>query len=145
MKKTYIFTGIIVIISVIFGSIIFLNKNNLFAPTKEGIISEIKTGKIVSLVIDKGEGSPVILTGQFKEGITAFDLLKEKAKEVNLTLETKNYDMGIFIQAIGDKKNGQDQKYWLYYVNGQMPQVAADKYLLKVGDKVEFKFEKSPY
>lgn len=157
MKKTYILAIVILIILVIFGGIIFLNKqvcfggfclqnkDNFFAPQKEAGNQDIKNAETVSLVIDKGEGSPVTVTGESKEGMTAFDLLKEKTIELNLTLETKTYDMGIFIEAIGDKKNGEGGKYWLYYINSQMPQVAADKYLLKVGDKVEFKFEKSPF
>ena len=53
--------------------------------------------------------------------------------------------MGILIEAIGEKENGKDGKYWLYYVNGEMPQVAADKQILKANEVVEFKFEKSPF
>lgn len=95
------------------------------------------------LVIDDGEGSPKIFEAEFKEGMTAFDLLKEGASRLNLTLKTKTYDVGIFIEAIGDKENGQDEKYWMYYVNEEMPMVAADKKEIKPEDKIEFKFEES--
>ena len=33
----------------------------------------------------------------------------------------------------------------MYYVNGVLPMVAADKKEIKSGDIVEFKFEKSPF
>ena len=45
----------------------------------------------------------------------------------------------------GIEENGENGKYWLYYVNGEMPMVSADKKELRPGDKVEFKFEKSPF
>jgi len=46
---------------------------------------------------------------------------------------------------MGDKKGGQEDKYWLFYVNGEMAPVAADKQEVKVGDKVEFRFEASAF
>jgi len=76
--------------------------------------------------------------------MTAFDLLKKGTEELNLTLKNKTYDIGIFIEAIGDKENGQDGKYWMYYVNAEMPIIAADKKELNARDKTEFKFEKPP-
>lgn len=144
--KTTSGIGIIIIISAIFGVIIFLNRNNFFPPPEETKIPQIKIEtRKVFLTVGKGDGNPLTLVSDFKEGMTAFSLLKEKAEELNLTLETKTYDIGILIEAIGGIKNGQDGKYWLYYINGEMPPVAADKKLLKVGDKVEFKFQASPY
>ena len=101
--------------------------------------------EIVSLVIDDGEGTPKNFEVEFNEVITAFDLLKEGIEKSDLFLKTKTYDMGILIEAIGNKENGQDGKYWLYYVNGEMPMVSADKEEIKPGDKVEFRFEKSSF
>lgn len=141
MKKAHIIRGIIVIILVILGWVIFLNKDSLFVSQKEAGAPEVKTEEKVSLIINKGEDSPLVVTSGLKEGMTAFSLLKEKTEELGLTLETKTYDMGIFIEVIGDKKNGQDGKYWMYYVNDELPMVAADKKELNPGDKVEFKFE----
>jgi len=95
----------------------------------------------VNLVIDNGEKINNFQI-DFKEGMTAFDVLKNKAEELGLNLKTKQYDFGIFIEAIGDKENGQNGLYWMYYVNGELPMVASDKNVIKAGDKVEFKFEK---
>ncbi len=97
------------------------------------------------LVINDGESSPKNLKLGIWEGATAFDILKKAAENTNLNLETKSYDAGVMIETIGDQKNGRDGKYWLYYVNGQMPMVSADKNTIKAGDKIEFRFEKSPF
>lgn len=139
MKKyNFILIGIVIII-IAFGGWLAFQKEVTIAPV-ENIANQD-----VFLAIDSGAGNPNTFTVKFNEGATAFDLLKKEAEKSNINLETKSYDIGIMIEAIGDKKNGQDGKYWLYYVNGEMPMVSADKMFLKAGDKVEFKFEKSSF
>ncbi len=83
---------------------------------------------------------------EVKDKMTAFDLLEQGTKSLNLDLQSKDYgEMGILVEKIGEKKNGDDGKYWMYYVNGQMASVAANKQEIKAGDKVEFRFEKSEF
>ena len=41
--------------------------------------------------------------------------------------------------------NGTDEKYWQYLVDGIMPQIGADQYILKDGESIEWNFEKSAY
>jgi hypothetical protein len=77
----------------------------------------------------------------YERGITAFDLLERSGLE----LETKQYDIGALVESIDSVENGQDNKYWIYYVNGESPILSADKMELRAGDKVEFKFEESPF
>ena len=110
------------------------NNNNQEIPLKE-----------VTLIINNGEGDYQTFTNRFEEGMTAFDLLKSQAEKSLITLKTKDYDIGLFIEAIGDKENGKDGKYWQYYINDDLPMVAADKKIVRVGDKVEFRFEKPPF
>ena len=144
MKKVNIIIGIGIIVIVIGGSIIFSNKvEQPISRGETGTFQENIKKEIVLLVIDDSEGTPKTFEAEFNEGMTAFDLLKIKAVESNLTLKTKNFDMGVMIESIGNKENGQDGKYWMYYVNEEMPMVAVDKKEIKPGDKVEFKFEKS--
>jgi len=144
LKKTSILIGIgmVIIISI---WVVFLNKVNQPIYQEEVKVSQENIKQEVVLVVDDGEGSPRTFEAKFEAGMTAFDLLKEKTEESSIVLKTKSYNIGLMIEAIGDKKNGESRKYWLYYVNGEMPQVAADKKEIKVGDKVEFKFEKSPF
>ena len=145
MKKIYILTGIAVISLAILGWLISLNKDALFSQQKETGGTEIKTQEEVSLIINDGEASSKTFQAEFVEGMTAFDLLKEKTEESNIVLKTKTYDIGIFIEAIGDKENGEEEKYWMYYVNDEMPMVSADKKEINAEDKVEFRFEKSDW
>lgn len=146
MKKINIFLliGGLAILMVV-GFLVFIDK--IIPPgSQEKIeISQLEVKEKVSLIIDYGEGEVDSFQSDFKEEMTAFDLLKEKTDESGLALKTKTYDIGIFIEAIGDKENGQDGKYWLYYINEEMPMVSADNQELKPGDKVEFKFEQSTF
>lgn len=144
MKKLKVFIGILAGI-VILGSVwTIFKKINEQPLTEEGIYQAIPE-KEATLVIDYGGGEVETIRIDFEPEMTAFDVLEMGAGELGLELKTKTYDMGIFIEAIGKKENGQDNKYWLYYVDGEMPQVAADKKKIKAGDKVEFKFEASPF
>jgi len=116
----------------------FIHKNEIEIPqeeTKEGVV----------LIINSDEENVKTFEIDFNSGMTAFDLLKNKAEELDLTLETKTFDIGVLIETIGNKKNGDENKYWLYYINDEMPMVAADKKEIKPGDKVEFKFEESKF
>jgi hypothetical protein len=146
MRKNNVFIliiiGLIVIIGVSLDFYSFISSP--VAPLEIGISHNNATRGVI-LIIDDGGGVLKNFKGELKEGMTAFDLLKEGAVELNLDLTVKSYDIGVFIEAIGQKKNGDGGKYWMYYVNGELAPVAADKKELKAGDKVEFKFEKSPF
>ena len=144
LKKISILLGVGAII-IVCAWLLFFNEINQLIFREETGIPQEEIKEEVILVINNGEESPDVFEVELKEGITAFDLLKNKTEELDLSLKTKTYDVGIFIEAIGDKENGQDQKYWLYYVNNEIPMIAADKKEIKAGDKVEFKFEKSPF
>lgn len=149
MKLTHLKIAILLVVLVAVVFIICLmgyngnivqNGIKMFSENAQGNI-----GQKLFLAIDNGNGSPQNFEADFKEGMTAFQLLKNKTDALGIVLETKTYDYGVFIEKIGDKKNGDDGKYWLYYVDGEMPQVAADKEELRSGDRVEFKFEKSQF
>ncbi len=70
------------------------------------------------------------------EGKTALELL-----EVSHRVEKKSSSMGSFVESIDGIKNRRD-RFWLYYVNGKMPQVASDRYPTHNNDTVEWRFEK---
>lgn len=145
MKTEKIIYFVIGLAVIIISGWLLLSSGFWQTGVKETNVVQGTAVKEATLVIDNGQIDLMTITAKFNEGITAFDLLKQEAAKLPLALKTKNYDTGIFIEAIGDKENGQDGKYWLYYVNGEMPIVSADKIILKAGDKVEFKFEKSPF
>lgn len=68
-------------------------------------------------------------------------LTEKLAKEQNWTFATQDYDeLGTLVTQIKDKVNGQDQKYWQYKVNQKTPLISANKYILQVGDVVDWEF-----
>lgn len=136
--KNFIKITILAVVIIIGVWLIFSNR--AIEPDFQEETESFSEEKVV-LIIDDGEARPKTFEEKLTKGMTAFALLEKSG----LTLKTKQYDIGIFVEAIGDKENGQDGKYWLYYVNGEMPQLAVDKKELKTGDKVEFKFEGSPF
>lgn len=147
MKKINILIiGLVIILTAVISSyLIFSNRNSEQISLEESKISKSEVSAEASLIINSGEGISRTFKAEFNKGITAFDLLKIGAEELNLTLKTKTYDIGVMIEAIGDKENGQDGKYWMYYINGEMPMVTVDKKEIRPGDKIEFKFEKSSF
>jgi len=144
MKKTKIIIGISILVIILAGAI-FLNKNTLFKSPEGNEVSETGINNEVTLIIDKGENSLLTINSEFKEGMTVLSLLQETVEKLNLEFQIKNFDIGVMIESIDSKKNGEGGKYWMYYVNGVLPMISADKNILKVGDKVELKFEKSSF
>lgn len=145
MKKINIFIGITIITLVALGFVTFFNKTDSSVSQMESEVSRPVVEQDVSLIINNGEELSLIFKSKFREGITVFDLLEEKTVESGLDLKVKTYDIGILIEAIGEVENGKDGKYWLYYINGEMPMVAVDKKEINSGDEIEFKFEKSSF
>lgn len=76
---------------------------------------------------------------------TVYDLLNALAGENQIQMETQESSLGILIQAIDGFANGQDNKYWIYYVNGQMAPLGVAEQKLSPDDKIEFKFEANPF
>lgn len=56
------------------------------------------------------------------------------------SVETKHYDFGDLVESVDGRKNGTDQKYWTFKVNGVDSPVGAGAYQLQAGDQIEWKF-----
>ncbi len=75
------------------------------------------------------------------EKATVLDILNSIAAENEMVLETEDYEnLGTLVTKIGEMENGQENKYWQYFVNDQLPQVGASSFLLAGGERVEWKF-----
>lgn len=145
-----------IILGVLITGIIFLVSQEFLSFQKEiNSLSQIETiEKITKQIvqekvlcaIDFGDGNVKSYQITFSENSTIFSLLEELSKKESLQLEWKSYEgMGILVESIDGVKNGTDNKYWQYWVNGELPMVAADKKEIKEGDKVEWKFASSPF
>jgi len=115
------------------------------AVANESIVKQSAQEKIL-YTIDFGDGKvktfQIVPTGNS----TAFSLLEELAKRENFKVESKIYEgIGVFVESIDGVKNGADNKYWQYWVNSELPMVAADKKEIKKGDRVGWRFSPSPY
>jgi len=134
-----IFLSIIFLFTVFF--LVFFNNNFL----KKQNFSEESKAQNIFLVIDFDLGEKKYFELELENNSTAFSALQKVASAENIDFSVDNYEVGVFIKSIGGIDNGYNGKYWMYYVNGEMPSVAADKKNVVSGDKVEFKFEKSPF
>lgn len=102
--------------------------------------------KRVSYIVDKGNGIINSYKISSSENSTVFSLLEELAQREIFKIDFTIYQgMGVLVKSIDGIENGTDNKYWQYWVNGELPMVAADKKEVKVGDKIEWKFESSPF
>jgi hypothetical protein len=93
-----------------------------------------------NLAIDFGNKDIKSFELTVKPEDTAFSVLKITTEKEKINLETKQYDFGIFVKKIGEFES-TTKKSWIYYVNDKSGDVAADKYQLKNGDKVIWKYE----
>lgn len=99
--------------------------------------------KIILSIDGLFKNKEVFITGEE----TILDVLKKiDAVDQALKLSTKDFkDLGTLVDAMGVLKNGTDKKYWQYKVDGVMPQIGADKYKLKGGEKVDWIFTASEF
>jgi hypothetical protein len=99
-----------------------------------------------TITIDFGNGT--VLTKEIgSDNNTALGLLRTYAGEENVE------DVGGFVTSVNGISTvddvpelaGTEARYWLYYVNGEMPMESAALHVIVDGDIVEFKFETSPW
>ena len=81
------------------------------------------------------------------EDSTVFTLLNDFSNRNQLDFEYTYYEQfdSILIDSIGNVKNGEDGKYWQYYIYNEIPMVGCDKYKINNGDYIEWRFEIIPY
>lgn len=76
---------------------------------------------------------------------TAFGILLEAAHHLGFAIEFSVYEIpaGVLVTSINGSVNGQDGRYWLYWVGDVYGTVAADKQGLADGDSVVWRFDRS--
>jgi hypothetical protein len=115
------------------------------AVANESIVKQSVQEKTL-YTIDFGDGKVRTFEVILSDNATVFSLLKKLAEGENFKIESKIYEgMGVFVESIDGIKNGTDNKYWQYWVNSELPMVAADKKEIKKDDRVEWKFAPSSY
>lgn len=149
-KFILIISLIIVIVIIVVGQLILKKQPNLtfqnfldrvivpnaISPTISPTFVPVK--KTISVSIDFGNGQ-VISEELLSQ--TVYSTLKTIAKDKNFSLEVKQYKFGNLVTKIGDKESN-DKFGWIYLVNGKLGQIAADRYVVYPGDKIEWKYSK---
>lgn len=125
----------LILIALIFSGCGLSNKTALL-PTPSAIIVPLTKA---TLVLDFGGGK--VTTYESVAAKTAFELLEKVTVENDITMDVKKYDFGMLVNSIDGRENSKDLA-WIYYVNGKSADVGADKYELKEGDKVEWRYIK---
>lgn len=92
-----------------------------------------------SVAVDFGEENVISNEFEVNNEITAYSLLQQIAQSENLTVNIDQYDFGIFVKAINEYESTAE-KSWIYFVNGNSGDVAADQKQITAGDIVEWKY-----
>lgn len=71
---------------------------------------------------------------------SAYQALVKVAKDNNLSVGVKQYKYGVMVEKVGDVVGNQNYA-WMYFVNGKLGQIAADRYVIHPGDKVEWVYK----
>lgn len=138
-KKPVLILGIFTIL--IFSSLYFFNSKK--SPiTNEPILSPSKSVTPINFFsvnqkIIFGENKPQENTDiEVKQGESVLDVISRTKK-----IEIKEYSFGKLVESIEGTKNGTNNKYWIFYINGEESKVGAGDYKLKQNDKIEWKFK----
>jgi len=78
---------------------------------------------------------------------TAYGFLIEAAKIGEYDVKTTYYGIydSLLIESISNIENGQNNKYWIYYINSESGSIAADKQIIENNDIIEWRFEEFTY
>lgn len=73
---------------------------------------------------------------------TAYGLLIEASAKLGFPVQAIHYSIpdAVFVTSINGTTNGQDGRYWQYWVNGVYPGVGADHFALSDGGAVLWRF-----
>ena len=118
------------------------------APVKNQVVPASISAPIVrvpqtaSLMIDYGSGLVRVYPDiRVATGETMISLLEKQTAAAKLDFKTKNFTgLGLMVETIGGKSNGDENKYWQYWVNNVVVPYAASTYVVKAGDVIEWKF-----
>lgn len=153
MKKTkYLLLALIVIV----GSLYYLWTQRPVASSKlnlNKIVKELPEENkaplptlAINFVFADGHNELVNYTYPAQASYSLLAITQSIAQQKKWTWNTEDYkDLGTLVTQIGEDKNGQDNKYWQYYVDDKMPLVSADKYFPNLNDKIKWVFQVSKY
>jgi hypothetical protein len=80
------------------------------------------------------------------KGDTALSILERCSEKNSFSIDTTYYTQfdSTLVNSINNDFGGSNGKYWQYYVNGVLPNIGADKCVIKNGDSLRWSFEVPP-
>jgi hypothetical protein len=142
-NRTFLFTVSIILLSLFVSActpqrVQFNNVEKIEQSTTASSASTVSLNDGISsatasanIVIELTASNPAV-------GETALDLLKKSGAQVQAT----SYgDAGSFVTSINDTA-GDATNYWAFYLNDEYAQMAADKTVVKDGDRIKFVYER---
>jgi len=121
------------------------------------IIFFVYFNKSKEVVIDTSPNKAVDMSFQFDkddifsvrypyESESLFEITQNISQEQGWDFYFDDYgDMGILVKQIKDKKNGEEQKYWQYFINNEQPQISVNNYYPNNEENITWKFIESEF
>lgn len=131
--------GVVAVLAVLFGSS-YLGTISTETETHEGAVAGVTTVREEAILVISGGLNVRTMNFDLTGSETALDILIRASLRENFTVDTTRYDFGVMVDAI-ENIGGEENRYWLYYVNGEAATVGADAYKVKPGDIIEFRYE----
>jgi hypothetical protein len=146
LKARLIYGSIFAVVLLVGGYI--WQQNQVVAPTSDNnnAPAQIEITSVNAFMeiegLDETEQPIVAVAGQ-----TLLGLMRQMSEQKpTMNVQTQDYPgLGSLVVQIGAWRNGTDEKYWQYTVNGEVPMVGADQYVIKEGDKIKWEFKKSDF
>ncbi len=138
MKKV----SILIILVLAIGALFY------FSQQKEPAISidPIEVPQNLTLSFHFSEEDIIERTFAIEPDSHLIDITSYVASAEKWAFESKDYgDMGVLVTKINHKNNGEDGKYWQYFIDGKQPQISANKYFPENNAHIEWKFIKSEF
>ena len=113
---------------------------------RKGEIWFEKTDETSVKIVVLGDGCTIEDNIFAYDGDTVFSILKKCSARNDFSLNYTYYEQfdSIMIDSINGDINGDNGRYWQYYVNGELPMIGCDKYMVSNGDHIEWSFETIP-
>ena len=131
-----IFIPAFIILSAIIVAVI-LNQESQEVLSKPVLrVSETAKQEVV-LTIEMPDADQLRYSGELIDDTTAYDLFAL----YNIPIKYKDYSFGKLVEEINGLAAGVNDRYWIYYINGEAAQLGADSYQLNSGDQILWRFE----
>lgn len=155
-KKRGFIIGVIAVVAVLVTVGLLMNslyQPNHSAETLKECVLTVKCDKVLDnmdkLKVEKKgiipkDGIIFSKTVNFKEGDSAFDILKNELEKEKIHFEfnTITGTTSKYIEGINNlyQFDCGDMSGWLYYINDQSPSVACSDYIVEPGDNILFDY-----